>query len=58
MSLGEYMLITKSCSFLVPEESVWNQLHNIKMLYYTIIDFNEVDIRIYKPEQVIINRGR
>ena len=33
---------------------------NVKlyMLYYTIIDFNEVDIRIYLPEKVIIHRGR
>ena len=28
------------------------------MRYYTIIDFNEVDMRIYLPEKVIINRGR
>ena len=27
-------------------------------VYYTIIDFNEVDIRIYLPEKVIIHRGR
>ena len=26
--------------------------------YYTIIDFNEVDIRIYLPEKVIIHWGR
>ena len=26
--------------------------------YYTIIDFDEVDIRIYLPEKVIIHRGR
>ena len=26
--------------------------------YYTIIDFNEEDIRIYLPEKVIIHRGR
>ena len=25
---------------------------------YTIIDFTEVDIRIYLPENVIIHRGR
>ena len=25
--------------------------------YYTIIDFNEVDIRIYLPEKVMIHRG-
>ena len=25
---------------------------------FTIIDFNEVDIRIYLPEKVIIHRGR
>ena len=28
------------------------------MQYYTIIDFNEVDIRIYLPEKVMIHRGR
>ena len=27
------------------------------LCYYTIIDFNEVDIRIYLPEKVIIHRG-
>ena len=27
------------------------------LLYYTIIDFNEVDIRIYLPKKVIIHRG-
>ena len=26
--------------------------------YYTIIDFNEVDIRIHLPKKVIIHRGR
>ena len=26
--------------------------------YYTIIDFNEVDIRIYLPVKVIIHQGR
>ena len=26
--------------------------------YYKIIDFNEVDIRIYLPEKVIVHRGR
>ena len=26
--------------------------------HYTIIDFNEVDIRNYLPEKVIIHRGR
>ena len=26
--------------------------------YYTIIDFNEVDMRIYLPEKVIIHKGR
>ena len=31
-------------------------ISNVK--YYTIIDFNEVDIRIYRPEKVIIHRGR
>ena len=25
--------------------------------YYTIIDFNEVDIRIYQPKKVITHRG-
>ena len=27
----------------------------ISLLYYTIIDFNEVDIGIYLPEKVIIH---
>ena len=26
----------------------------LKVKYYTIIDFNEIDIRIYLPEKVII----
>ena len=26
--------------------------------YYTIIDFNEVDIRIYLPDKNYIHRGR
>ena len=26
-------------------------------LYYTIIDFNEVDIRIYLPEKVIFTKA-
>ena len=26
--------------------------------HHTIIDFNEVDMRIYLPEKVIIHRGR
>ena len=30
----------------------------VAIRYYTIIDFNEVDIRIYLPEKVIIHRGR
>ena len=29
-----------------------------KSWYYTIIDFNEADIRIYLPEKVMIHRGR
>ena len=33
-------------------------LNIINVCYYTIIDFNEVDIRIYLPEKVIIHRGR
>ena len=31
---------------------------NVVVKYYTIIDFNEGDIRIYLPEKVIIHRGR
>ena len=27
-------------------------------LYYTIIDFNEVDIRIYLPDKNYVHRGR
>ena len=30
----------------------------IGVRYYTIIDFNEVDRRIYLPEKVIIHRSR
>ena len=30
----------------------------VEMIHYTIIDFNEVDIRIYLPEKVIIHQGR
>ena len=30
----------------------------MEMRYYTIIDFNEVDIGIYLSEKVIIHRGR
>ena len=29
--------------------------HPYYVIYYTIIDFNEVDIRIYLPEKVIIH---
>ena len=31
---------------------------SIGQKYYTIIDFNEVDMRIYLPEKVIIHQGR
>ena len=30
---------------------------NTYMQYYTIIDFNEVDIRIYQPEKVIFTEA-
>ena len=30
----------------------------LKEEYYTIIDFNEVGIRIYLPEKVIIHRDQ
>ena len=33
-------------------------MQKVSEVYYTIIDFNEVDIRIYLPEKVIIHRGR
>ena len=33
-------------------------INSLKGEYYTIIDFNEVDIRIYLAEKVIIHRGR
>ena len=40
----------------------WYQYHSLFKLtnsgHYTIIDFNEVDIRIYLPEKVIFHRGR
>ena len=31
------------------DSSFEHQKHMLKMIYYTIIDFNEVDIRIYLP---------
>ena len=31
---------------------------NLLMQYYTITDFNEVDIRIYLPDKNYIHRGR
>ena len=37
---------------------VYWKTQNFSEKYYTIIDFNEVDIRIYLPEKVIIHRGR
>ena len=33
-------------------------INSFNVEYYTIIDFNEVDIRIYLPKKVIIHRGR
>ena len=38
-------------------ELVHQEHINKVMRYYTIIDFNEVDIGIYLPEKVIIGRG-
>ena len=32
-------------------------INSLNEEYYTIIEFNEVDIRIYLPEKVIIHRG-
>ena len=36
----------------------YEKINDSGIFYYTIIDFNEVDIRIYLPEKVIIHRGR
>ena len=36
----------------------YTEMHINVMKYYTIIDFNEVDIRIYLPEKMIIHQGR
>ena len=38
--------------------SYLNYNYSTKGEYYTIIDFNEVDIGIYLPEKVIIHQGR
>ena len=45
-------------NYIPPTLSGDNNEDPTKMLHYTIIDFNEVDIRIYLPEKVIIHRGR
>ena len=37
---------------------LWFDRFLLLIIYYTIIDFNEVDIRIYQPEKVIIHQGR
>ena len=36
------------------EKGAIRAAHPYYVKYYTIIDFNEVDIRIYLPEKVII----
>ena len=36
----------------------WGEGWGGSSCYYTIIDFNEVDIRIYLPKKGIIHRGR
>ena len=38
-------------------DNSWPVLY-IFVVYYTIIDFNEVDIRIYLPKKVTIHRDR
>ena len=42
----------------LPEFPTYTEMHINVMIYYTIIDFNELDIRIYLPEKVIIHQGR
>ena len=33
-------------------------INSLNGKYYTVIEFNEVDVRIYLPKKVIIHRGR
>ena len=42
----------------LPEFPTYTEMHINVMIYYTIIDFNEVDIRIYLPDKVIIHQSR
>ena len=49
--IGVWDVTKRQVNSISPEMMVYT-------LYYTIIDFNEVDIRIYLPEKVIIHRGR
>ena len=47
---------TRAFTDIAKKEAYNKQYPSIK--YYTIIDFNEVDIRIYLSVKVIIHRGR
>ena len=47
----QFDLIVRICKLEYFRPTYW-------LKYYTIIDFNEVDIRIYLPEKVIFHRGR
>ena len=50
--LFQYSVLTR-CDIL----KIWFKIQSSSNVlgYYTIIDFNEVDIRIYLPEKVIIH---
>ena len=42
----------------MPHKAAYHQgLRTFYLNYYTINDLNEVDIRIFLPEKVIIHRG-
>ena len=45
--------------FAKKNQSSERKKYNLTCIYYTIIDFNELDIRIYLPEKVNIpTKGR
>ena len=52
--IGEVKQLTLACNYKTLTSS---HFYNMSR-QYSIIDFNEVDMRIYLPEKVIIHRGR
>ena len=54
---NSFVLLSLLIYLCLDKQTVKKQFYD-NILYYTIIDFNEGDIRIYLPEKVIIHRGR